>query len=147
VTRLQGLSTLLNQQKTQLEGLIQSLLLLCEVKGPHNAEALAHIDGTTNVIRGSYSVALANAQAFIQDQGSFVIGTLDTLPAEDTERVVRSVASLFAGLVEGISAIVAPRDRNNDASSDSIPPVLPHDLCHLRTSTVCISIRHHKVRL
>lgn len=145
VTRLQGLTTLLSQQKTQLEELVQSLTFLCPVRGPHNAESLAAIDRAVNVIRGSFSVAHTSAQSFLEDQGNFVMSVLETLPSEDTERIIRSIAGLFAGLVDGISCIVAQRDHNNNASEEEIPIVLPRGLCHQRTAQICITIRHHKV--
>eukprot|EP00171_Calliarthron_tuberculosum_P002636 IDg2636t1 len=147
VRRLQGLSTLLNQQKAQLEGLVQSLMSLCPVQGPHNAEAMAEIDGDNNAIRGSFSVSHSNARSFVEDQGSFVMGVMQALPVEDTDCIDRSIAGLIAGLVDGTLGIVAQRDRNNHSSEDELPVVLPHDLCHQRTASISTVIRRHKSRL
>ena len=146
VSSLQGLSTLLNQQKTQLEELIQSLMSLCPVQGPSNDKILVEIGGAgDHVIRGSFSVALADVRTFIEDQGNFVMDALEALTVEESDVVFGSIAGLFVGLMEGITTIVAQRDQDNNASVDDAPAVLPHDLCRLRTSFVCTYIRRYKV--
>lgn len=66
---------------------------------------------------------------------------------EDTDRIDRSIAGLFAGHVKGISVIVALRDPNNHSSEDVLPVVLPHDLCHQRTASISTVIRRRKSRL
>jgi hypothetical protein len=147
VTILQGLSTLLNREKAQLEGLVQWLVLLCPVQGTSNADVFAEVDGAgSHVIRGSFSVAHTDAGTFINYQGIFLMHALEALALEDTEILVCSVAGLFAGPVKGITAVVAGRDRSNNASDNDLPAILQHDLCRLRTSIVCISIRRQEVR-
>jgi hypothetical protein len=146
IKRLQGLMTVLSQQKAQLQGLAEKLKSLCEVRGPHDDSTLSMIDRNYNVICGPYAVSLSNARDFIENQGSFVMGAMAALPMEDAFMMVRSVASLFCGLVNGISNVVAHRDRNNNASDEIIPATLPHSLCQLRTSALCALVRRHKMR-
>jgi hypothetical protein len=141
VKRLQGLRTVLSQQKAQLQRLAEKLKSLCEVRGPHDDSTLSMIDRNSNVICGPYAVSLSNARDFIENQGSFVMGAMAALPMEDDFMMVRSVASLLCGLVNGISNVVAHRDRNNDASDEIIPATLPQSLpaahiCPVRVSTL-----------
>jgi hypothetical protein len=59
------------------------------------------------------------------------MGAMAALPMEDAFIMLRSVASLFCGLVNGISNVVAHRNRNNDASDEIIPVTLPRSLYEL----------------
>jgi hypothetical protein len=144
---LQGLRTVLSQQKAQRQGLAEKLKSLCEVRGPHDDSTLSMIDRNSNVICGPYAVSLSNARNFIENQGSFVMGAMAALPMEDAFMMIRSVASLFCEVVNGISNVVAHRDRNNESSDEKIPATLPHSLCQLRTSALCALVCRHKMRL
>jgi hypothetical protein len=73
VSRLQGLTTLLGQQTAQLEALIVTLQGLCSVAGPHDDVAIAAIDQSNTVFRGSYSTNVSDARVYLQDRGSFVM--------------------------------------------------------------------------
>jgi hypothetical protein len=67
---------------------------------------------------------------------------------EAADETIRSITELFAGLVGGIAKIAATRSQTIQPSSDKeLPPVLPHQLVNVRTSTVCVLVSRHRQRL
>lgn len=172
VKRLQGLSTLLGEQKAQLEELVVTLcksellyehccssapanvLLLgslgelCPVSGPHNESTLAQLmaNEQTHVVRGAYSAKLSDARLFLDDLGSFVMNTLaNHLDAEQVRSIESSIARLFVGVVDGISRIAALRDDRNEAEHAEDLPVIPTMLVKLRPAAVSVLLNRYKV--
>lgn len=147
---LQGLTTLLANQEAQLKGLIVSLNELCKIEGPHQERELARLKPTEHVIKGEYSVALADAHDYINDQGLYVQGAYRKLQEdapEEVDQIKRDVAGLFLGLFLGITEVVAVRDSNNRGLLKDLPPVLPHALAKTRAGPFCEFIRANKGRL
>lgn len=102
------------------------------MQDPHNLETLAMIFNEPNfIIYGSWCVALISVEAFIQDQGTFIMSTLALILTAKAEAVVYLVATLFASLVDGISTIVIQCDCNNNTNNKNIPKVLFHDFYRL----------------
>jgi hypothetical protein len=66
-------------------------------------------------------VKLADAIAFIKDQGTFVIDSLAEIGDEEATDISRMIGNLFLGLFCGIAAIVATRTSQNEASSAELP--------------------------
>lgn len=65
----------------------------------------------------------------------------NVLSLADQDRVINVVGSMMLHLVEGFGNIVAIHDRTSEASDDSVPPVLPHELvvlpsCELSKMTI-----------
>jgi len=60
--------------------------------------------------------------------------------------VVHSTALLFAEGVNGLSSIVVERDATNEPT-DSLPPVLPHNLVKLRPFDFSQLVALHNDRL
>ena len=144
---LQGLKTLLSQQLAQFKVLAVSLLEMCTVAGPLSTKQLTGLDSGTVVSQGLYSVAFADAKAFIRYQGVFVMDVFAALPPEGADAIVPNVANLFSGLYSGIVAVVATQDSGNQRSPDELPPVLPHSLAAIRPAEVTELIRPQRGRL
>lgn len=107
VTYLQGLNTLLNQQKVKLKGLIQFLVDLYKVQGPHNIKTLTMAYNILNlVICESRYIALTSMEAFIQNQSTFVMRLMALLYVDEAKIVVCNMVVLFARLLNGIASIV-----------------------------------------
>ena len=126
---IQGLSTLMSEQKERLNKLVAELIEDGGVDGPNVFE-----QGDDSVVSGPYRVTYENAEKFIKDQDSFVVALLQNLKENDHAEyimVVRSTAILFANGVNGLSRIVVERDTANEPI-DNIPPVLSNDLVKLR---------------
>lgn len=115
--------------------------------GPLSAEELSGRCSSEYVSRVAYSSSLSGARAFIDDQGSFVMETMVNLPASDVEMVTRLVASLFCGLVCGISEIVALRVDGNVPSEEQIGACLPRALISLRSSVFTPLMQRQMPRL
>jgi hypothetical protein len=127
---IQGLSTMLIEQKQRLEKLVLQLIEDGGVEGP----TVAFQGEADCVVNGLYRVTYQSAEAFIKDQDMYVVDVLANLKENNPEQykmVVHSTALLFAQGVNGLSSIVAERGEANEPV-DSLPPVLPHDLLKLR---------------
>jgi hypothetical protein len=144
--KIQGLTTLLCEQKHRIDELSKTLIEEGYLDGPfdvfdeNNAEC---------VICGKFRVTYESAKKFIQDQGPFVNSLLAKLEAEDHQSyvdAVKSIALLFANSVDGLSAIVAERNARNEPT-DTLPPVLPHDLLLLRPHDFGQLLQLHDRRL
>jgi hypothetical protein len=131
----------------QLEQLVVTLSELCRVSGPHNETTLAQLGADEqHVVRGDYSAKLSDARLFLDDLGSFVMDTLAHQLDSDRVRVFeRSISSLFAGLVHGISRVVALRDNCNEADDVEVIPVIPTMLVKLRPAAVSVLLNRYKV--
>ena len=102
---IQGLDTLLSQQKARIEKLIIELIEDCDVDGPYTFQSDNH-----SVVSGNYRVSYESAELFIKNQGTFVANLLEDLRTNSHEQykmVVHSTALLFAEGVNGLSSIVA----------------------------------------
>ena len=54
---------------------------------------------------------------------------------------------MFVDAAHGISEVTACRDRNNQSSSDSLPPVLPHQLTSIDMRQFSKLVEAHRARL
>ena len=143
LTAIQGMTTLLNEQKIRLDTLISELIEDGYVEGPGLFES-----NDDYVLSGSYRVSLSNAEQFILDQDLFVVNLMQQLQEtdEDFNMVRHSTALLFAESINGFSRIVAERNEMNQPT-DNLPPVLPHDLLKLRPYEFAQLIALHQQRL
>jgi hypothetical protein len=74
--------------------------------------------------------------------------SLHSLDAEEFITMERSIAGLCAGLIDGLSGIVAQRNENNEADNSAAAlPVLSHLLVNIRTSELCRLILSSEPRL
>ena len=135
--RLQGLSTLLSK-------LCANLFEMCKVEGPLSAMQLEAVDLATAVTQGDFLVSFVHATTIIQDQGTFVIDSLETIQPERSAAITQSVANLFTGLYTGVMDMVTTRDSNNKGSMDALPPVLPHNLATILTNELCKILCPHR---
>ncbi len=141
--KLQGKRTLLIQQEAELVRLMGSLSELCPVvQGPPPGE-----EADACATRGEFTARLSDAELFIKDQGTYAIDALTRMGGEEAAGVARCIGSMFAGLHDGISRVVAVRTSVNGASVEDLPPVLPHALAKIRTSELSEIMRPHRGRL
>lgn len=147
VERLQGKKTLVQEQEKEISFLLGTLSALGNVQGPKTSTEIESVDLSTSVVRGSYTSRAADARAFMEDQGSFVIASLAEMDTVEVDAISKSIASLFCGLVDGLSLVVAERDGDNNATDDNIGPCLPLDLCSTRASAFSAVVSRQKERL
>ncbi|KAH6566146.1 hypothetical protein BASA60_009601 [Batrachochytrium salamandrivorans] len=126
-TALQGLTTLLSQQRAKLLGLIDTYCRMTQMVGPLTDEQLAAVDSSTSEICGCFALSHAHARFCLECLDLFVIQTLPTVDDETVQKLVIAVSKMFVQVADGIYSIVAERDSSNQPA-DELPPVLPHQL-------------------
>jgi hypothetical protein len=78
---IQGLTTLVLQQRNALDNLIASFIDNVGVTGLFTTKSIANINPSTHIISGRYAVALSSVQEFLVGQASWA----DTLLNEANE--------------------------------------------------------------
>lgn len=79
----------------ELKKLVKTLIELGSVEGPLESDAIGILDPLVQVYRNGYCCSIQNARSFDEDQGSFVINSLDDLPFAEVNSVMKSVASFL----------------------------------------------------
>ena len=69
----------------------------------------------------------------------FIREVLDSLLDELHEKVICTVGDFILIVIDGIINIQAERDSRN-CPTDNLPPVLPHELVHIRTGEFGIRV-------
>ncbi|KAH9560589.1 hypothetical protein CY35_06G113300 [Sphagnum magellanicum] len=136
---IQGLTTLVLQQRNALDNLIASFIDNVGVTGPLTAKSIANIDPSTHVISGQFLVGLA----------SWADTLLNEANESDQNALQHDIALVYVTACDHIHEISAYQDRNNNAMADpsSIPPVLPHELVELSAADFIRKIQQHAFRL
>lgn len=147
VCRLQGMRTRLDEQKEEIENIVQTLTSLGGVEGPLSLTAVDMLNPIYVVSRGVYSCSLESARDFIDDQGSFAKNGMNEIPESEVQMVESSIASLFCGLVSGFSEVVAIRDASADPAEPQIGPCVPSTVCKTRPSVFCDLVQKQHGRL
>jgi hypothetical protein len=88
------------------------------------------------VVIGERQVSYTDLRGFIQDEGIFANQILDALELEECTEVLDAVGEILLSIVNGLSSVEALRDEVNDASTDGMPPCLPHELLTLKPCDV-----------
>ena len=129
-TELQGLTTLLSQQRAKLLHLIDTYCRMTQMEGPLTSEQLIAIDRSTSEVCGSFSLSHDHARSSLDGLDLFVIQKMAAMDSTTVHELVVAVARMFVSVVDGIHKIVAERDSSNQAG-DELPPVLPHQLVNI----------------
>ncbi len=88
------------------------------------------------VVIGERQVSYVDLRGFIQDQGIFASQIIDALEPEECTKVLDAVGEILLSIVNRLSSVEALRDEVNDASTDGMPPCLPHELLALKPRDV-----------
>ena len=104
---LQGLTTLLSEQRSRLAGLVNAYCQISNISGPLTANDIASVDTTTAEVHSHYVLTHAKAKLFIEGLGMWVLTAIDELESDDLRSVIFSIAKLFVESVSGIMTIVA----------------------------------------
>jgi hypothetical protein len=126
VESLQGRRVILQQQTAIVQSLLDSLQRFAFVElTPHDGTLPAVQDV---VVIGERQVSYVDLRGFIQDQGAFANELLDALEPKECTEVLGAVGEILLSIVNGLSSVEALRDEVNNASTDGMPPCLPHKL-------------------
>ncbi len=81
-------------------------------------------------------VSYVDLRGLIQDQGIFASQIFDALKPEECTEILDVVDEILLSIVNGLNLVEALRDEVNDASTDGMPPCLPHELLALKPRDV-----------
>lgn len=131
--RLEGLTTLVSQQREGLRQLHDNYMCLLDASGPLSAEAASAVDMAVEVLSDDrqYSLKLSSVTETLQDLGLFVRSKIEEIDADTMNVLVKGLAVCTVNLIAGVISVVAERDSSNEAAAQ-MPPVLPHQLVSLR---------------
>ena len=84
----------------------------------------------------------------IEDEGLFVMHRFEELqPEEHWTETLNVIGEFIAGLVKDISAIAAVRDGSNDLVTDTLHPVMPHQLAAMSRKQFGLVVQDFTERL
>ena len=145
--KLQSKDLLVSQQLEELGELAARICSGVRAEGPYDAEdADTVLDEYLWFVDGRWRVKTETVFEFLYDQGSFVEECLDKLAPEDQYAIIKSIGLFILQTINGILAIQAERTSDN-LPADDLPPVLPHNLVHLRGKQFNGFVVHHRPRL
>lgn len=130
---LEGLTTIVAQQREGLRRLHDVYARLLKASGPLSMEEAMAVDRAIAVVSKDqkYSLKISDVEAVLEDLGLFVAGKIEETGAEAMAELLKSLAVCTVNLIAGVISIVAERDLSNEAAME-MPPVLPHQLVMLR---------------
>ena len=152
--QLQVHSVTVSMQREHLKSLMLFYIECVSTKGPFLADGGEADTLDSNVwhvlTSKTFAGSLVEAKSFIDDQGSFVSEILASMDDGEVRDVVKSVATLFINVINGIDEIVAERDPNHrgaNSEDSKLPPVSPQDLVLILNSEFSAIVRSQKERL
>jgi len=130
---LEGLTTIVSQQREGLRRLHVVYVRLFNASGPLSVEDANAVDLGIAVLAEDrqYSLQLSDVTAVLEDLGLFVAGKIEETGADEMAELVKGLAVCTVNLIAGVIYIVAERDSSNEAAAE-MPPVLPHQIVMLR---------------
>jgi hypothetical protein len=166
-TALQGMNTLVCEQKSQLSKLVYDLQNRTCIDGPMTAQDRARLFPPTPeeqlllsefFFYNSYYVTRVKTAEAIEEAGMTVQMELDQLKeasgietGSPYHAVLKAVASFGLMIVDGVSKIVAEQrgvvEDGGILVMDEIPPVLPVDLCGMTPRDFSRALQNQKDRL
>ncbi|GMH36905.1 hypothetical protein BSKO_04778 [Bryopsis sp. KO-2023] len=147
---LEGLATLLSQQRSELVILKSRLCDLVPTEGPLTGGRRVQLVNDDNYVLSSdkqFATNLVDVRGFVEDMGSFVLNIIQEVPEVEMNEIYRDYAWVHSSLVGGIAAIVAERDSDNRPDHSELPPVLPHQLVVLRGRDISAIVSGQRERL
>ena len=144
---LQGITTLISQQRVRLKELVNTYILMSQMEGHICEDQLQNTDPLVSSTKGSFKVTYAHVRSYMDNLGRWVLVTMDAMEESSRNHLVSCIAAVFLHLADGISSIVAERDDMNDAGEE-LPAVLPHHLVagDMRTLVGQLDVHHPRLK-
>ncbi|RLN74758.1 hypothetical protein BBJ28_00016986 [Nothophytophthora sp. Chile5] len=147
--KLQGLVTLLPQQRASFVKLLDTFLVLTGMEGPLTNEQLGQLDVKERQNAEScdgFMLCHSSAKAYIIELDLWIESALENLQSESKIAVVSAVAKMFVMVASGVNSIVAERNSDNTAAEE-VPPVLPHQLVRINMPAFNSQVEQYHDRL
>ena len=148
--KLQGLTTLVSQQRAELDLLVSALADTVGARGPLTPAAIAAIDERNEVADTSYAVTFQKVEEFLLGLASWVEVCVADAQGAGWRDLVVDIGRVFVVACSRVAAITPERDSNNDAvmnPTPMLPAVLPHELVKMTAVEFLRKARHHSTRL
>lgn len=156
---LQGLNTLVQEQRQELDCLIFDISHRCNLRGPLTANEQVEfvqaleLNPSHGFLLQRYSVERNEIFRSIDEVGGFVQMEMDLLriseannDKQELDRIISTVANFSLEIVVGVSEIVVERNSGNNALN-ALPPVRPLDLCSMEARMFTASLQQQRLRL
>ena len=146
---LQGHSTLLCNQQHTLKRLVVDINFKFGIVGILSEVQRGAISKATHQLSDSedYAVSFVAVRGFMKDLGFFVKDCIAAMENRNFDTLLQLSAAAILGLVDGISSVVAERNKYNEAYIDNYPSVLPHQLVLILTRDFSVYLQRHRERL
>ena len=144
---MQGLTTIVSEQRARLDQLIDTYCRMSGMQGPLLPEQIDDIVALQPAeTSGSFIVTHESVRSSLDGLGLWLMEQLDTLDSDDLRFLLGSIGKLFVQAADGISQIVFERDESNEAAT-KLPPVLPRELCQIDMRQFVKLLQLHRERL
>lgn len=115
---LEGLTTLVSQQREGLRHLHGVYARLFNASGPLSTEDADVVDLGVAVVSDDrlYSLQLSDIKAVLEDLGMFVLDKIEETGADAMTGLVKDIAVCTVNLIADVASVVAERDSSNEAA-------------------------------
>jgi hypothetical protein len=146
---VQGATTLVLEQTSAFQKLINTFKEDVGIMGPLTREAIQLLDPNAHMSSGMYSVSTLNIREYLCGLARWVEGIINENDAPQQQQLLRDIGSVFAVACDRINSICVLRNRDNSPYVDelSLPPVLPKDLVEPRPRDFLRMVCDHSFRL
>ena len=115
---------------------------LSEVQRGAISEANHQLSDSAN-----YAVSFVSVRGFMGDLGFFVKDSLAAMDTGNCDTLLQLSVAAILGSVDGISAVVAEQNEDNEAYIDAAPSVLPHQLFRILPRDFSVYLQRHQEHL
>jgi hypothetical protein len=145
---IQGLTTLIGQQKAELNALVANYVDEIGAVGPLSDNAIAELDPALHAFSGRYAVSLEEVREFLIGLASWVETIVDEAGEDERHDLLLDIGMAFVVACDRIDDICVQRDSTNSPDSNqSLPPVLPHELVKMSPADFIRMTRKQAYRL
>jgi hypothetical protein len=145
---LQGLRTLLSQQRAQVNGLVATL---CRLRGMVSSHigASSQLDPATYTISacGEFYISNTAVRSFLEDISMWVFEKIQEISPAELQSLLQHIGEkVFVEAASGITRIVSERDECNSETAE-LPAVLPMKLVRITMRDLSVKSLAQKIRL
>ena len=94
-----------------------------------------------------YAVSFVSVRGFMEDLGFFVKDRISAMDNRNCDTLLIFSAVSILGLVDGISAVVVEKNKDNEAYIEAAPSVLPYQLVRILPRNFSVYLQSHQERL
>ncbi|CAK9238270.1 unnamed protein product [Sphagnum troendelagicum] len=128
---LQSPNLILSQQTSEIENLVGHLVSTMNMELVGTDDAFDAMQASEFIVVDHWRVKIENVSRHLRNQGSWARSMFLVLDAANQTSILKEIAHFGLKLVQGISAIQAERNSNNEAALNFGIPVMPFQLVEM----------------